>query len=481
MNQRPIPARRPADPVRRPLALLALATILCGGPAATAGPGAQQSGVEREADAFRELRRRLLAHAQAPERASEEGLARQLAGLGEELIPVALDLLLGSEEPPAWQLRVAELAGPEAEDALPADALPLGPLEQRILLRTLAQLPEERVLSAVRARLAGADIGSRRVLAQVLGRIETPGGLATLIDVLEGIAPEHVARVFVHEPFEAALTDLLVARPALHANLRARLLALDGAYWPPLVRAVVQARRSAGFELLAGLLGREERLDDLLLTGLAELAFDVRVDVEDRTLDWLAPFLSDPSWSRRHACVRIFGSGGGIHAAELLAGFLGDEHPLVRHAALQLLQSVSGRRFTVEERGRWEAWIEQERTWAEGEGSAARAALLSGEDAQVLAALTALELHPIWITTWTADLGRALARSEGPAVRRALVTTLARSRVSQALALLVGALADEDRGVSAAARAALRDRLGFDLGASVTEWERWLWSGEGPS
>lgn len=444
-------------------------------------PPVQQSGAEREAEAFRELRRRLLAHAQAPERASEEGLARQLAGLGEALIPVALDLLLGAEDAPAWQRRVADQAGPQPEDTLPADQLPLGPLEHRILLRTLAQLPEERVLAAVRARLSGADLGTRRVLAQVLGRIETPGGLSTLIDVLEGIAAEHVGRVFVHQPFEAALADLLVARPALHGHLRARLLVLDGAYWPPLVRAVVQARRSAGFEVLAGLLGREERLDDLLLAGLAELAFDVRVDVEDRTLDWLAPFLTDPSWSRRHACVRIFGSGGGIHASELLVGFLGDEHPLVRHAALQLLQSLSGRRFTLEEPERWHAWLDQEQAWARGDGAAARGALLSGDDSQVLAAVAALELHPVWITTWTADLGRALAQAEGPPARRALVTTLARSRVSQALVLLVGALGDEDRGVSSAARAALRDRLGFDLGASVGEWERWLWSGEGPS
>lgn len=482
MNTYSNPAQRPAEFLRRPLGLCLVGlflTPLAGAAPLAIAPASQESPLEREAEAFRELRRALLAHAQDPERASEEGLARQLAALGEPLIPVVFDLLLGSEEPPAWQRRVTAGATPQPEDVLPEDALPIGPLEQRILMEILAQLPEPQVLPAIRARMEGADIGTRRVLALVLGRLGSAGGLTALLELLQGIAPEHVSRAFVHQPFEAALSELLCVRPQLHANLRAALLTIDNAYWPPLIRGVAQARRTQGFDLIAGLLGREEELDDLLLEGLAELAADERIDAPEQTLDWLGPYLEDPLWSRRHACLRIFGAGGGVRAAQVLVGGLADEHALVRHGALRALQEISGRRFGAEEGERWTAWLAQEQSWQEGEGETLRPALAENDPARLQAVLAALELHPLAITPWTADLGRALGRSEEPGLRRALVATLARSRSSTALVLLVGALGDEHAAVALAARNALRDRVGFDLGPELSAWELWLWSGEG--
>ena len=480
---------QPAAQSRR-LPSLLLAAVFLGAPtqlavaAPTTAPAfAQLEGVDavsQQASAFRELRRRLLAHAAKPEGVSERGLARQLSNLGEPLVPVVFDLLLGSDEPPPWQQRVAAEAEaePVGEDELPFDALPIGPLEQRVLMHVLGSLPEDVVLKAVRARLdENTDVGTRRVLALALGHLRTPGGLAALFDVMQGIPTEHMSRAFVYRPFEDAFVELLQTTPALHTNLRAKLVLTDAAYWPPLVRGVARARKPQGLDLLAGLLGREGGSDDLLLQGLAEMAVDPRLEVGGRVFAWLTPYLEDPTWSRRHASALILSARGGLDAVEVLIGLLGDEHAVVRHTALQALQSASGRRFAAEERDRWKAWLEAEATWQAEELDELGYALRSQESAEVLAALAQLELHPSAITASTADLGRVVSGAQSPGARAQACTTLARSRSVAALEILVSALEDREPAVAAAARASLRRLTGLDLGAERGAWDTWILGG----
>ncbi len=426
-----------------------------------AAPAPRASYVPPAADS-REVRaaQHLLEPRRRQGRAVEE-LARELGAIGPQAPAVLVAMLTGDLETTDWEsagLTLAQ-AGPSASS------------DREILLAALQLLPEARVARALSEACANdAPLERRLVGLNALGELRSGAGVATWIELAQGIEPVHLERAFVRAQLDTALSACLAGSGVGFELLQQRLQRLDPALLPTIVRATAQSGHRQGVDLLFGLRGRERELDRGLLDSLSTLARATIGDVGAERSAWMQGFLAEEDARLRLAAVQALGRVRDPLAAPALIRALSDADPAVARSAQAALEALSGLNG-VREAGPWEAWLQREEQWAAGARTDALAALRDPDQARAVEAMGEIALHPLFRHESAQALGEALARSEPLVVTSACAVLLQLDSLAAADAL-VELLAAADPQLRDAAHGALQKLTGRKLPPEVELWRR---------
>lgn len=228
-----------------------------------------------------------------------------------------------------------------------------------------------------------------------------------------------------------------------------------------------------GQRVVLALMGRNAMLDTEILPALGRLS--VNPEAEEGMLSVAAKVRGllqsdDPTVRRESASV--LGRLGDTDGIGSLIELLDDSDRGVRGNAHWALGQVTGLEFS-HDASRWRSWLAAENAWWEDAGKIALGALASDDPGLVARAIRSFSTHPLFREEAREDL-EALAFNGSPAIRRVACLALGRMRSRPSQTILLGALADLDADVRAAARDSLCEITGRDLPADVKAWKQAL-------
>ena len=440
-------ATTPGALVRSALALASLA-ILATPPASgqAASPIADRAAVLAD----------LLQARSAPSDWRRHEAERELSRLGPEMLEPVLDLLF----------REAAL-----QDARGA-ACPLDAATEEVLQELLRRWPEERVAGALEERGRGSLGRTLRAL-EVLASAGGATGIATALDLLEGIEPHEAVHPLVEGRLTVAVAEMAARAPEALEVLGPRLERADEGPLVAVAAALGRIGRGECRRLLADLRGRSPELDEAVLRALGDWK---RWDAEaDACEELVADRLADSSPALRRAAARAAGRLRDWNAVPALLDLLGDADRGVRRAAAEGLRAIGGPRDTgaADVAGAWEAWHAAEVLWLQERVDPLLEQARAEAPDRALVALQELGAHP-WFGDQLALEVAPLLRDERLVVAQAACEVLLAFGTSDAVLELAGALADPRPELRAVALAALRAATGADLPADRGPWAELL-------
>lgn len=384
-----------------------------------------------------------------------EQAARDLAHLEPSSVPQVLGLLSGS---------IGELG-------------PLPPAERELLHSLVLSWPSEPALTALLEALpADPSLDERLTALTLVGEVGGPGAIKAVVRTCVALAPELHAHPLVMEGLERALVRILRNDPGAHGELR-RLLEHDelgSALTERAAAALGTIGRARGLQLLEWMLGREERLDRVVLAAIGELEpFDDPRAVAQASNAARRYLLSVHPELRRQAALALGSLEDGESVPELL-DLLKDGDARVRRSVGIALSRISGLDASTRPEA-WMHWFEGEVHWFETEGETLHGDLGSPDRTRVVAALRILSMHPLHRAVLSEEI-QALLPHDEPAVAAAACAALARLRDVAAFSALLVALEDEREVVRKAAHTALMSLTGTTLGPEPRAWRAWLHS-----
>lgn len=421
------------------------------GPAVTAAPG------DPEAD----LRAVLARRSSSDERSPAE-LARALADLGAEAVPLfyelatgrGLESLVGEEWlPAAWSCQ------PEEIPELCALALESAP--KAAVLAHLAHVLD-----------VGPTYHERLVILRVLAGQGSADGLELVLRSARELGDLELLRPRVRLGLRAALSSILRGEPRSFEGLLAHLDALEPATCEVLVEAIGQAGRRQGMLVLTRFLESGQVGRARVVAAMADLEGMRPWDLGGQTLASCGPLFRSPDASERALVARLVGS---LHSIEFVPDLLqlaGDSDELVRRCALGALATMAKQPFAPDVEV-WESWYLHEQAWREASWAGLLETLVAVQPGPANEALRELTRHPLY----RHEAARAIAeclREQPPAVALAACAELENLGSYLALPGLVAALEDGQAQLKAGAWRALRRLTGQERPLSLELWRAWI-------
>lgn len=422
---------RPARARTAALACTAFAA-LCGAPAGASAAWRQDAGHEVE---------RLLAE---PSEAQE--LARRLAALGPAAAAPLLRALGGS-----------------------AEREPLGAALRDSALEALELLPRSAVLEALDAHVGPEASRALRCAAlEVVGRTGQRSEVAWLARF--AAPPEACAEreLDVECAFEAAVANWLARNLESADLLAAELPDVPPSLWLALSRALGAALAPARMESLAGLLGRAPGADGLILAEIERLAALAPSAVQRQVRPAVRPLLDDEDPLVCIAACRSVRALEDPEAVAALIRLLDAEEDAVRGAALDTLRALTRQPFAGEQEV-WSAWYSAELGWWQGAAQRHLTALRMGLKLEIAPALLGLARGVLFREEIAPALFAFLHHADRDVARLA-ASVLGSLGSRLAIPDLAEVLASRDPAVASAARKALRQIAGRDLGSAPDDW-----------
>jgi len=384
----------------------------------------------------------------------DETLPRTLAAAGIQIVRPCLDVLELE--------RVAQVR--------PGDrAQQLSVPQREVVLRTLARLPVEPVVSAAldRAQLSQSR-PVRRLVLDVLGAVGGPQHLQRLVEYgwLEG---EPWPPRDVQASFQSALAAILAREPALYDRLGAFHRDAPEALGDAIVCAVGDAGDPRGLEFLEHVLTFRPELTAMCASQVRRLGRCEQPEV-NRGLAQRLRWAIDPD--RPETCRALLLALGELRDYEALPALielLDSEDPGLQSNALWALRRITGLEFPGLS-SRWASWYEAELEWFAKQEESALRDLHVGPPSAAAAATRAISERRLWREDLALELVSALERPQ-PTLRAPICRALERLGEPSVALGLVDLLDDDDRTSRDAALHALMALTGRDdLPADAMTW-----------
>jgi len=394
-------------------------------------PSTQEVAGERLAD--------LLSY--SPDAPPDAGdLAARLRPLGLGAVPSAFGLLDS-----------AVLPGPEER--------PLDPLQTEAIQLYLASFGRAGVIGELERRWADSAKPLTPTLA-VFARVAEGDDVGLLMDHVERRPPQGITE---RRAFEHAFTAVAARAEAALTEYERLLI------WTPkeqacdLVRALsAVGRGEEALELFAGLLGRREELDRVLLQAIGAIGPGVPRPADERSLERVRGFLSERESSDvRVAAIRAAGSLDDFEVVPELIAWLEHEEEPIREASSGALELIACRRFGLDP-ARWSTWLAAEGSWYRESLPDLIRELDSGDPASVGRALNDICQRTYRRHELALEVTRLL-EDPVPDTRREACLALERLGSPASVEALVPLLEDPDLAVAEAARSALHRITGSEV------------------
>lgn len=438
-----------------------LATLLLlGGLAAAQAPHEANAAVDPAPRVWSEDERaviELLRSLRKKERPSDLELATRLAGGGERVLPLFLEVLIEREVP---------ALNPGTAQEKPQI---LSEIQEHALLLAVGQLERESVLAQVAAVLQ-ADGGIRQRHA-ALGCIGVVGRANDLLQLLElAFSPgettldEHLARalrravtaLLAHDlrAFEQLVTLRRITRPEL---------------LPVLVASVGATKDPRGLAYLSEVAYWHDKLilDVMSQVPLLGPSGDEVIDASMKVR--LRPYLDE---SRPGPCRAAIVALTALGDNDSIGGFIAlltSESSGLRENAHWALKQLTGLSLSPTPEV-WTRWHQGELFWLVRQKPRAFQLLRERNPAVAADALREILLHPLARHDLEAALPDLL-KSSWPALRVLACRTLGNLEAKTAIGRLVWALEDREPEVAQAAHAALRTLTKLDLPREPLAWQ----------
>ncbi len=431
-------------PGRSPLRVWPLALILAVLSALMALPWIG-GDAEREAEG-------IVARVLAQDVAQEALALRTLSSLGPTGIEVMFAALVQDRVPVATK----EASGlSESQRALLRRAL--SSVEAQPLRSFLSNaLEQERDPRAATEALA--------VLGPCASREDLRFMLEAAVRGLElGGALEHV-----QPALEEALSGPLAREPRAFAELPQLWRRSRPELQPAIVNAVAAAGSPAGLPFLAGLLGRSDELDEVVLAAMLRLAQMATPPVSEEVAGPLRRVIERGSAARIQSAAITLGRLQDEEAIPLLIDALEHESRGVQNQAARGLEQITGLSFRNEPT-RWRAWYEQELAWFEEHGERSLQALHSERSEEVFEAVRTLAKRKLF-RHQTAENLALLLNHESRSIRLVVPPALTQLGSPVAVPLLIDSLLDADEETARSAWNALKSLTGLELPLDHEAW-----------
>ncbi len=403
--------------------------------------------------------RAVLDPATCEQRPEVKRLAAALAGLGPPAIPVVVGLLCGEIE----DLGVPR-GGPEGRFQRE-----LLEVRTEALRSSLKRFPIGQVVAYLSSRIEPTSgIDERLFVAEMLSDLDDECVFDALLKTLSGVEPIQFERTYVCGTLERALTAQLSSRPSNFGPLESFARGCDPAALPVLARGVADTRCTRGLEVLVRWLGRDARLDAIILRKLGQVLERSELAVPDSTLAEIRRLLASPDNAVRCAAVAVLGRLRDTESFAALVALLESNHALLastaRWSLRQLIEADLGA-----ESAPWIAWQEEEARWWSETAPAMLEDLGGADPGRAFQAVTDLVQHPFYRHELTDDLAALLARPE-PGLPQAACSALVRLGSSRAVPWLVDALDSADEPTREQIAKGLRTLTGLDLPPEPSAW-----------
>ena len=338
------------------------------------------------------------------------------------------------------------------------------------LIAAIAAQPRHEVLAYLESVSAAfADEGPRRTAMRVLAEIGKSPDVQLLVH-LASPPPESAgvprSRRLV---FEEALCRILDRDPEGKWVLKRIFTNIEASLLGPVVRSISTDASAETLSVLAGLLGRAEGVDALILLHVAKLGEAVPQPIDEGTLGNVRFRLSDSDRFVAALAIRAIASLGDYESIPNLISHVAGEDELLCEAADRALERISMRTFHADPRA-WEGWYTEETDWWARESVRCFKEINSTDSAVAIRAIREASTRRLY----RHDLSRAIApgldRQEPEAVRLT-AATLGALGSRTALQDLIRALDRSDPVIVSAALAALQRITRLELPADPELWK----------
>lgn len=431
--------------------------VLLASPAGAAPPAPRAAGTEHVARVYEILA------SQAGSVGGRRHRVELLVELGPDAIPSMCAVLTGAAPPPE----------PEGSEQGLAQLSP-GQQTNEVLLEALRQMPPKPVLDFLDS-LAEAElpVGYRLVAMRILGGTGDRRAVGTWVRLLERLEPVHLMRAYVQAPAEAALADVLRADSFAYRDLAESVDRIPPAMYPLIARAVGQAGRADGLDVLERLMGRDEELDLVVLDQVAEIGNGAPLWRLHHLVDAVRRHLDDDDWRMRRGAAVALARLHDVDSFPRLLELLEDDYRRVRQGALWGVQEMSEMRWSAEEVDRWQAWFDAQYTWWQANRDRLEEELRSRDPGHVLAAIKVLSERRLFRHE-VAEMIATVVDHPRASIARTACTSLERLGSRRVVPPLVAALERSDESVREAATQALCTLTGADLPADAEAWADYL-------
>jgi HEAT repeat protein len=387
-----------------------------------------------------------------------EAMTRRIVQLGPSAIPVVVGILCGEIDDP-------EFVAGEPDGSAHAVAIEH---QQQILMESLRRFRASDVLPVLREKGSGqANLDTRLVVANLLGKMGSAQAFDVLIEVVSGIEPIHLMRSYVQGTLEDAVTACLKSDPKTYGKLANLQRTAPASLWPLLIRSLGRTRNRQSAESLVWFLGRSSELDPLVIEELGQVTEGSGISLSETALGSIRPLLDHPTIQVQRSAAVVLGKLGDRASFEALAKRVNTGDRTVAAAALWSLKIMT-RADLGHNPQAWLAWRDLEETWWREDAPSLLSDLHSEDSGQVFDAISALMQRPFFKHDIAQAIG-PLATAGDLAVALSAVNALERIGSSLAIPWLVQALTLDDSR-RAPVRSALHALTGLDLPGEYAVW-----------
>ena len=375
-----------------------------------------------------------------------------IRGLGPRAIPAMLRLLSGESG--------------EDEDAPDLHR----PECTAIVYDALESWPQNKVVNAVGLYGNGdVPLTQKLVAIRVLGVVGRGRALGALLGLISQIEPMHLSRPYIGRTLEGALASVLERDTTALSRLDKRMDKLQPSMLAVIARVLGADGRRRSIDMLATLLERDAKLDDVVLHEFATMTSLCGMGASEGSRRIVRRHLShDDSRVRRTTILAL----GRLHDVESCVDFIAlleDEDRRIADAALWSLREMTGLRYDKEP-SEWTGWLGEQRAWLTTEAPELAQRVLEPDPGIALAATRGLASQRLYREESAAYLGPA-SRHPDQNTAMAICSALGRLATPAALEPLTEALDDPRAGVRRAAHRSLQEITGETLAEDMRVWQ----------
>ena len=355
--------------------------------------------------------------------------------------------------------------------------------------KALRRMPMRPVLDHIRSQLAASPtLGARAAALDILGAFSADASLELWLDQARALPAVQRSNDMFRLLLRRSLLEVVQRNPRAWSRLAspATLASLDGEALELVLDTVELHGRPDALEALLGLIGRDSVLDRRLATLVAEIELRFPWRSDRRAREALRAHIRDLARNAEPAArMAALASVARLRDPDLLQlaiRLLGDTSPEVRERArttlacalLLLPEPPSDEPIRAStEQARWRAALARETNWWSEHERELRAHLRSGSETRIAAAVTEVQLHPLFRHELASEIALALSDCGG-ALTIELCRTLALLGSAEPVPPLAELLHDPDPRVRRAACESLRALTGVDLPPEPRIWERYV-------
>ncbi|MFT5283857.1 MAG: hypothetical protein ACI8TQ_000007 [Planctomycetota bacterium] len=339
--------------------------------------------------------------------------------------------------------------------------------QQALILDAVEQSDPLPMLAAVARLLSTSDsslsVATAIEIYGVTGGAERLGTIHTHTKSL----PEEELIGRLNEAIESALVALIRRDPQTMDQLTSTWRDWPIELVPSFIQAVGKARDPRGLEFLHEVTRWESDLQLLALSKIGLLGPSGDEYIDAPLADTVRKMIESKDGRIRKAAILALGGLRDLESIPLFIELLESESAGERGNAVWSLRRATGLQLN-DQKQIWSVWFKRESDWYEQSNSVFQQ-LSSRIDGQVFDAIREVSLHSLHRDELAAEVAHCLGHSRVN-IRVTACKGLGRLGSRTVVPQLIGMLLDRAEPVRMAARRALTDILGEDLGPNVEDW-----------